>query len=243
MSNKPLIGYFSRIKEFYGEFIVATNTIKVYDDERKNGNVTTTIALLTDNLELHIIRYDKEAKELLNKTEVFTIRNDDPITIVQRVFKKEKSVIDYIVSTIERTKGKYPEIHDKNGFKKLRKTRKAILSNSGTYSPEGFLKYTNRQKNPDNAKKIEQGDIAISCIDIIKDNSIALDLQFALMSKFNSVSCVYRQSWPRSGVVYASFRIAMIEYLSIDVSNKIIMGIYAMLENLTYGYPFPGDGF
>ena len=157
------------------------------------------------------------------------------------------SFCETVASTMVEVNGIYRSIHDDKGFKILIKTRKAILSRIGTYSPHGLTTFTNAQKDNKEAIKMEQADVVLACVNTSRDNPIPGAISTMLNVMFDSVSTTYRSSFyiPVRDKLYSKFKTPLVEWLDFDVPNTVTRGLYEMVKNvLENGYiPFDYDEF
>lgn len=230
MSDIVFKNYFKKIKYFNKFYPAYTSSLKMFED-----NDSTYAIILTDQLELYILKYSKDITEVRTKADVFELANGDTIMISQGETNNETNFCDTVVDILIKSNGNYRSIRDEKGFKVLVKSRKAILSSTGTYTAYKFSEFTRSQKDKKNADKIEQADVAVSCSDISRNNEIPGTISTMLDLFFDSVSTIYKRIYEpyyNNSDLYKQFRAAFNEWTEFDLPNQILYSLYETVRNI-----------
>ena len=215
MSKKMLVDYCKKIPEIYNMYPAYTSAISIYEEDS-----CTYVFMLTDDLVIFALKYNPQCEEMYMDAEVFELKNEDTLTFCHGETNNMESFCDTVAQFMYEHSENWRPTLDAKGFKRLTKTRKAILSRSGTYFPLGFTQFTReQQKNP---KTIEQSDVSVVCINCTSDNPIPGSIVTMLNVMFDSVSSSYRKAFEfyKRDSNFASFNYAFSEFINMDISVK-----------------------
>lgn len=240
MSKKMLADYCKKIPVIYNSYPAYTSAIRIYEED-----LYTYVFMLTDDLTIFTLKYNPFCEEMYMNAEIFELKNGDTLTFCHGETDNAESFCDTVAQFMYEHAENWRPTLDEKGFKRLTKTRKAILSRDGTYFPLGFTHFTReQQKNPN---MIEQSDVSVVCINCTSDNPIPGAIVTMLNVMFDSVSSVYRKAFDyhRRDSSFASFNYAFSEFIEMDISNKAIKVLYELINNIinSRGFPFEEEGF
>lgn len=238
MSKKMLADYCKKIPAIYKNYPAYTSAIKIYEE----SNCTYAL-MLTDDLTIFSLKYNPDCKEVYMSADTFELKNEDILIFCHGETNDMESFCDTVAQFMYEHHENWRPTLDEKGFKRLLKTRKAILNRRGTYFPLGFTIYTREQQK--NSNMIEFADVAMVCINCTKDNPIPGAISTMLDVMFDSASCTYRKAFERNrrDANFASFNYAFSEYVTMDMSTDAVRELYELISNVigNRGYPFAED--
>lgn len=239
MSKKMLTDYCKKIPSIFSGYPAYTNAVRLYEE-----NQFTYAFLFTDDLIIFALKYNPDCKEVYMDAETFDLKNEDTISFCHGETNDMESFCDTVAQFMYEHAENWRTTLDDNGFKRLVKTRKAILSRSGTYFPLGFTQFTREQQK--NSKTIEQSDVTVVCVNCTTDNPIPGSIITMLNVMFDSVSSTYRKAFEfhKRDSNFASFNYAFNEFVDIDISINATKILFELISNVigSRGYPFE-EGF